>query len=522
MSKQIMPQPWKHPKLGTYYFRKVVPAHLREPLGRLLGKPRGRLTELRIPLDTANAREAKLKYPDAAATADALLSRAAGGPARLTQQQVTALCGVWYGRALAALEGDPGDAEHVDGMLDALSDAYSDGEGMRRGTVAKTVASDVDELLASERLQVDAATRASLEERLFWLKVELYRTLKRRADGDYSPDPKLSTFPEWTGLDGQSASPKLPKVGRHGSPVPVFDLFEAWAKERRFAKKTEYSWRKVLGKLTAHLGHEDASNMSDLDIIAWKDALVASKLSPKTIANHLTIIKTFFRWAYRNKRIASNPAADVEFKAKRNPGDAMLSFSDEDARRILVAARKEKEAHKRWAPWLCAFSGARIDEICGAMVSDVKKEGDINYIRIDPANREEGGSVKNAASIRSVPLHPAVVAEGFLKYVAKVPKDGPLFPGVTPDRFGKRGGNGQKTIGRWVREKVAITDRRKAPNHAWRHRFADECRKVGIPRDVRYAIDGHKSQDVGDRYGSDGYPLSVLAEAVAKLKSPVE
>ena len=33
----LMPQPWKHPKLGTYYYRKVIPPHLREPLGRLMG-----------------------------------------------------------------------------------------------------------------------------------------------------------------------------------------------------------------------------------------------------------------------------------------------------------------------------------------------------------------------------------------------------------------------------------------------------------------------------------------------------
>jgi hypothetical protein len=63
------------------------------------------------------------------------------------------------------------------------------------------------------------------------------------------------------------------------------------------------------------------------------------------------------------------------------------------------------------------------------MVRHVGREGDINFIRIDTANREKGG---------------------------------PLFLNVTSDMFGKRGGNGSKTIGRWVRDKVGITDRRKA------------------------------------------------------------
>ena len=33
--------------------------------------------------------------------------------------------------------------------------------------------------------------------------------------------------------------------------VAVSDLFDAWAKERKFAAKTEYSWKKIVGKLTS-------------------------------------------------------------------------------------------------------------------------------------------------------------------------------------------------------------------------------------------------------------------------------
>jgi hypothetical protein len=184
----------------------------------------------------------------------------------------------------------------------------------------------------------------------------------------------------------------------------------------------------------------------------------------------------------------------------------------------------EKQAHKRgcrgWSP-----SPEPCDRSCGAMAADVRPEDGIEdgiyVISIDPANRKQGGSVKNLASIRSVPLHPALIAEGFLTYVESLPQGGPLFPKLTPDRFGKRGGNGSKTLGRWVRDKVGITDPRKAPNHSWRHRFVDRCKKVGIPRELRFSIEGHASSDVGDAYGSEGYPLRVLAEAISKLPNPL-
>lgn len=43
----------------------------------------------------------------------------------------------------------------------------------------------------------------------------------------------------------------------------------------------------------------------------------------------------------------------------------------------------------------------------------------------------------------------------------------------------------------------------------------------GIPREIWFAIDGHADSSVGGKYGDQGFPLSVLAEAVRKIKSPL-
>jgi integrase len=492
-----MPQPFKHPTTGGYYYRRVVPAHLRKALGR---------TEFRISLQTKDLRVAKRRYLDKAAEVEAALARAGGGPITLTTKEVFALAGVWYRRMLDKYDAEPGDPVGWEEWSHELRDAYHEAR------VATVIRPQVDTLLKAEGLIIEERSRERLDEAVLVNALELVEKLIDRAQGDYSPDPLLKTIPEWRGVNGEI---KLIEG------VPVSDIFEAWAAERRFASKTEYSWKRIIGKLTTHLGHEDAARITDRDLIGWKEALVISGLSPKTIENHLTIIKTFFRWAAKNKRISINPAVDVEYRAKRDPANERQSYSDDEAKRILAAAQLEKEAYKRWVPWLAAFTGARCDELCGAMARDVRVEDGVSIIRIDPADREAGGSVKNRASIRSVPLHPALVAEGFLDYVASLPRGGPLFPDLRPDRFGKRGGTGSKTIGRWVRDKVGITDPRKAPNHSWRHRFADQCKKVGIPRELRFAIEGHATGDVGDTYGSEGYPLQVLAEAIAKLPNPL-
>jgi hypothetical protein len=47
--------------------------------------------------------------------------------------------------------------------------------------------------------------------------------------------------------------------------------------------------------------------------------------------------------------------------------------------------------------------------------------------------------------------------------------------------------------------------------------MADRLREVQCPKEIRYAIDGHARQDVGDGYGSTGHGLKVKAEWLNKV-----
>jgi integrase len=132
-------------------------------------------------------------------------------------------------------------------------------------------------------------------------------------------------------------------------------------------------------------------------------------------------------------------------------------------------------------------------------------------MRISP----DAGSVKTDA-YRVVPLHPHVIEQGFLDYVA-ARKGKPLF--YDPKRG--RGGNpahrqSDKTgerLAEWIRKDVGITDVRIMPNHAWRHRFRSIGRSLKIQADVLNALDGHAAESVADTYG-DFWP-QVLFDAIA-------
>lgn len=298
------------------------------------------------------------------------------------------------------------------------------------------------------------------------------------------------------------------------------DLINDWASETGPKEKTEYSWTKIINKLIAHLGHDDAATVTEGDVIGWKNKLVSSGLGPTTIKNHLTILRTLYNFARDNKRIPVSPGADVKYRGKPDPRKKRRGYTEEDAKRILQAARRENEAHLRWVPWLEAFTGARLDEICGANVSDIYEFGGVWCLDIRLDYRGEDGSLKTEGSERKEPLHPALIAEGFLDYWRSLPAGGPLFPGITPDRFGSRAGNGTKTIGRWIRERVGIQDPRKAPNHSWRHYFKSVCRNADIEEEYHDALTGHKGEgSEGREYGE--YYMGVLYREICKIKSPI-
>jgi integrase len=129
--------------------------------------------------------------------------------------------------------------------------------------------------------------------------------------------------------------------------------------------------------------------------------------------------------------------------------------------------------------------------------------------KIDP----DAGSLKTESSERAVPLHPALIESGFLQFVDAA-KAGPLFADLPPNRFGSRGGNGTKVLGRWVRH-LGLTDTRLSPNHSWRHRFKTLARRHGLATDIVSAIVGHARKTVADSYGE--FPLGALHREICKI-----
>lgn len=122
-------------------------------------------------------------------------------------------------------------------------------------------------------------------------------------------------------------------------------------------------------------------------------------MRPKTIRDaKITPVRAIPQWAADNRRLPANPAQRIVIDIRHRASETKRSFSDAEAAIVLRAALGEKDPVRRWVPWLCAYSGARLAEVCQSCVEDIVEIEGIWCMRFDP----EAGSLKTRGSERAI------------------------------------------------------------------------------------------------------------------------
>jgi integrase len=245
--------------------------------------------------------------------------------------------------------------------------------------------------------------------------------------------------------------------------------------------------------------------------------LVARGLKSSTINNsYVAGLRTIFNFGVNNKLISKNPAEKVKVANRKNSEQRQLPYNDEEVARLLWLAKQQVDPARRWLPWLAALSGARIGELAQLWADGIKIENGVHFMEIKPA--PDGGSLKTPNSERHVPLHPALIKDGFLDFV-KTKKGGPLFyrrsSGDPNKRHASKGASNH--VGEWIREQ-GFRDPRKAPNHAFRHWWKSTAARVGMQDSLADAIQGHAGHSVASTYRH--FDLETLAKGVASIPVP--
>ncbi len=517
-------RPTPHPRTGIYLFRKVVPERLRPLIGK---------REVKISLGTRDATAARRRHVEIAAQVDADWSErerayALGElePLRLTQQQVVALSGRLYQDLMDRFGADPGERSFWATKLQRIQCALPpDSRTLSAGiawhpvgpSAMLMVGGQIAQLLDAQRLEVDWESRNRLHAAGALAVAQAYRELAKRAGGDFSPDPEAGRF---------SAQPGSPAKTTPFSLTPWRAVHEAYCAEMKPAPATVKRQLGVLATFFDFLGHDNMARVSRADCERWIEHRLGL-VSPRTVRDaDLAHPKTLFIWAKRKKRVQHQPFEDIKVVVPDAPQLRDREFDQEEAEAILLASLAPPSARmtvdgagsRRWVPWICCHTGARVNEVTQARAEDVmqrkSQDGTLVWcIKLTP----EAGTVKNAKA-RWVALHPHLIEQGFLSYVAS--RQGMhLFYDPARRRDGSAANPQYKKVGErlahWVRHEVGIKDTGVDPNHGWRHLFRSNLLAADVQEQVINRIDGHAGKTVGQSYGT-AWPQVMLA-AVSRI-----
>lgn len=376
---------------------------------------------------------------------------------------------------------------------------------------------EIDDFLLRNSLTAPegSAERAVLAKQIIRAEIEALERTRERDRGDYG---------------GKPADPAVkPPAATADAPAPVSikRLWNDYVKSRQIlGSMRDGGRRQVLAiySLVDFVKHDDANRVTKKDMADWLDHTLAT-LSPATISKvYLPTIRSLFRWAHEKDRIKGNPAADIRQSAPKKIHNRERGYTTPEATVVLTAARDyqpymlpngttretpQNIAARRWVPWILAFTGARVAEICQLRREDIREEAGAHIIRITP---EAGGT--KTGQWRDVPLHPQIIEMGFLDYVSTVPA-GPLFHTATdPAKYLTAAKRMSNRIGDWLQEKELVPAGVQ-PSHGWRHRLKTIGREVGIQDRVLDAIQGHAARTAGDGYGD--ITLKTRIDAINRL-----
>ena len=152
-------------------------------------------------------------------------------------------------------------------------------------------------------------------------------------------------------------------------------------------------------------------------------------------------------------------------------------------------------------------TGPRIAEVAGLVLSDLVINDAVPHMVIQ---EHPWRSLKNQESKRKVPLVGASLWAA--KRIIDTARAGQkfAFPRYVSDTECKA------TSASNAANKFIRSSGMNHTTHEFRHTLADRLRNVGCPKDVRYSIDGHAAQDIGDTYG-EGHSLEVKRQWLDKV-----
>lgn len=368
-------------------------------------------------------------------------------------------------------------------------------------------------------------------------------------------------------VDTTTARKSRPAASRLRSEMRLMEVFDAWQAKKRPSPQTANEFRSAALAFIDLVGDIPVNEIVNDDLLDFRDEVAKlpasmsranrqlpftqqlasiaeasgdrATIGPATIKKKVGGVQALLSFGFGEKWIKANVGRDVPIIGySKTSAIPRQPFEDEELTRLFSSdlfhkpeswnwKRRTTDCTAYWLFLLAGTTGARIEEVGQALLSDVRAAGEIVYIDINDyveepdaddheASEDASKSVKTAKSRRIIPVHRKVLDLGFVAYcdALRVAGQRRLFPDLLPNKFGKRTQNASRRVNTLIDNLVARDARYVF--HSLRHGFRDLAAEADIQERVIDQICGHAPTTVGGRYGR-GVRLKVLHRMFHKI-----
>jgi len=521
-----------HPRNGRWLIRYPVPKNL---IGHIRGKTGKPLRVIEVYLKTADVREARILAPAAIAAIEKRIRRARDGTSA-ADEALEEIADAEMRRAYDLMAARP---LHFEGKIAGFSEAIDydpAGFGGQSETPSPFLSGLTTWALAESHVRrLESDPNKERVEKLAMLIWQAHRIAIDRFRAGTALPP---TLPSTLGSPLAPSIARLPSIGgprisevveayfRHpetklsrawsNSCRVTYRLFQDHIADAAFASITRQqvdSFAIALSSLRGTWGqYSGAKAMRFHDLLKRFPAGHGDGISGATINRHLAALGALWKFAQKRDHIDFNLPTPFASQRRRveKPDNAPITIPDLNK---LLGANTDSTLH--WAMLVSLFSGMRASEVGNLTTAEVRRpEASTSYFDLTARKVAADGpeSVKTENARRVIPIHPELIALGFLN---TVPSKGPIFAAIKLSPAGGRGASlGDKFTALASKCGVAATFREL------RNTFQAACDRAGLPKSHRDMLMGHRRDFGSAIYNRPGLAADDLAQSMTKIEFP--
>lgn len=384
-----------------------------------------------------------------------------------------------------------------------------------------------------------------------------YKTLAARQQGEALGPPDLSKLPPplAAAWEPYPERPPAPQVKRLADITPHYQRHLSTSDP-----KSQSTYLSIWQRFVDFAENKPLHLVSSADVFNFLEKRLHDTEAPwsyKYVAGRVKrALHTAFGLGKTQQLIKNNPVAELEvmpkisakqealrqkprFPYQSNHLNALFSSEWYDPNSSAWRGKMRDDLGARyWIPLICMWHGLRVSEAAQLQVEDVSLDQMCIVVRDGETDFGPDRSVKNAASMRIVPIHPVLLEQGFIDFIRSILNHyskGPLFPAALPERDGKSpkwGRAYEQPFVRFMRDKLGFGN--GYGNHSFRHSLEDRIRAANVaaqwPEGLARAYTGRTSertQDKGvvraegsEKHYGEGYELEAIRLYIQQITYP--